>query len=51
LPPEAGEKEVAMTVRLTEALKAQIERKARAADLSVNSWVVQALETAVEKSE
>lgn len=43
LPPEAGEEEVAMTVRLTVALKAQIERKARAVDMSVNSWIVQQL--------
>ncbi|MCK9382136.1 MAG: hypothetical protein M0P95_13880 [Sulfuritalea sp.] len=43
LPPEAGEEEVAITVRLTVALKAQIERKARAVDMSVNSWIVQQL--------
>jgi hypothetical protein len=48
LPPEAGSEEVAMTVRLTLALKTKIEKRARTVQKPMNSFVVDVLEKAVE---
>lgn len=48
LPPEAGEEETAMTVRLTVGMKTKLERAGREKGDSLNTFVVGILEKAME---
>lgn len=45
--PDDGDASARISLRLSEALKADIERAASAADLSVNTWLVRAAATAL----